>query len=107
MGWGLLEVTGVLRWYPWHVWKWWDSWGFWWAEGSGEGVLFAVLLEDGNVGIPGGLGGVVSGEGRGVLILNGLSVGVDGGGNLGWEESDLSEIEFASCGDGTEGGCGW
>jgi len=103
----LLDVTGISGWLPWHVWKWWNSWGFWWAEGGGEGVLFAVLLEDGNVGIPGGLGGVVSGEGGAVLCLNVLTLGVYGGWDLGWEESDLSEIEAGSCADGTVGGGGW
>ena len=68
--------------------------------------MFAVLLEDGNVGIPGGLGGVVSGEGGVVGCLNGLTLGVYGGWDLGWEESDLSEIEIGGS-DGTDGGGGW
>jgi len=55
--------------------------------------LLGVLLEDSDVGIPGGLGGVVSAEGSGVLELERLTRLMDGLGDLGWEVSHLSQIE--------------
>lgn len=59
LGGGGPDVSAVGGWHPRLVWKWWDSWGFWWAKEGGEGILLGVLLEDSDVGIPGGLGGVV------------------------------------------------
>jgi hypothetical protein len=78
------------------VWKWWDGWSLWWAEEGGEGVLLGVLLEDSDVGIPGGLGGVVGAEGGGVLEGECSTRGVDGLGDLGWEVSHLSQIELGA-----------
>ena len=88
------DVAAVVGWHPWRVWKWWDGWGLWWAEEGGEGVLLGVLLEDSDVGIPGGLGGVVSAEGGGVLAGERATGGPDGLGDLGWEVSHLSQIKF-------------
>lgn len=93
LGGGGSDVTVVGGWHPWLVWKWWDGWSLWWAEEGGEGVLLGVLLEDSDVGIPGGLGGVVSAEGGGVLEGERSSRSVDGLGDLGWEVSHLSQIK--------------
>jgi len=95
----LLEVAGVSGWGPWHVWEWWDSWGFWWAESGGEGVGLGVLGEDGNVGIPRGLGGVVAGQLTRVEGTECSSGGVYLLGNIGWEISDDSGIELGTTGD--------
>jgi len=55
--------------------------------------LAGVLLEDGNVVVPGGLGGAVGGQGAVVFGKGGDTGGVLGLGNLGWEVSDLSQVE--------------
>jgi len=60
------DVAGVRGWQPWQAGKWWDGWSLWWAEEGGEGVGLGVLLEDGDVVIPGGLGGGVAVFGVGV-----------------------------------------
>ena len=76
-------------------WEWWDGWGLWWAEGGGEGVGLGVLGEDGDVGVPVGLGGGVSGDGGGVSTsgtVKGVTGGPGGDGGLGWEVSDDSDI---------------
>jgi len=51
------------------LWKWWNCWGLWWAEEGGEGVGLVVLLEEGDVVIPGGLGGVVGPKVGVVFVL--------------------------------------
>jgi len=93
LSWGLLEVAGVRCWCPRHVWEWWDSWRFWWAESGGEGVGLGVLGEDGNVGIPSGLGGVVTGQLTGVEGTEGGTGGVAHLSDLGREVSDDSDIK--------------
>jgi len=55
--------------------------------------LAGVLLEDGDVVIPGGLGGLVGGQGVGVFGCGDDTGGVGGLGNLGWEVSHLSQVE--------------
>jgi len=55
--------------------------------------LAGVLREDGNVVVPGGLGGLVGGQG---LVVGGeglVTGGPVGLGNHGWEVSDLSQVE--------------
>ena len=98
----MLQVTGVSGWGPRHVWEWWDSWGFWWAESGGEGVGLGVLGEDGNVGIPGGLGGVVAGQLTCVEGTECCSGGMRHLSDLCWHVSDDSDIVIL--GNGSEGG---
>jgi len=106
--WSLLEVTGVSCWSPRHVWEWWDSWGFWWAEGGGEGVSLGVLGEDGNVGIPGGLGGVVAGQLARVQSGCGTTGHPAHLSDLRWKVSDHSNIVFGGAsGHSIAGGGGW
>lgn len=46
--------------------------------------MAGVLREDGNVVVPGGLGGLVGGQGGGIFSLGDGTGGVGGQGNLGW-----------------------
>jgi len=55
--------------------------------------LAGVLLEDGNVVVPGGLGGAVGGQSCSVFSCGDDTGGVGGLGNLGWEVSHLSQVE--------------
>lgn len=93
LGSGSPDVAGVRGWHPWQAGKWWDSWRLWWAEKSGEGIGLGVLLEDGDVVIPGGLGRCVAVFGSGVFPLLVCSGGMDGLGNLSWEVSGLSQVK--------------
>jgi len=91
----LLDVTGIGAWDPWLGWEWWHGWGLWWAESGGEGVGLGVLLEDGDVGVPVGLSGGVSGDGGSVRTcstVKGVTSRPGGGGDLGWEVPDDSGI---------------
>jgi len=56
--------------------------------------LGGILLEDGNVVVPGGLGGVVGGHLSVVQTEGGRTGGVLNLGNLGWEVSHLSQVEW-------------
>jgi len=94
-------IAGVGVWFPRHVWHWWDGWCLWWAEEGGEGVSFGIFLEEGDVVIPHGLGGVVGALAAHVQFLLGVSGCPDGLGDLGWEESGDSQVEL-NCIDNTE-----
>jgi len=91
--WGLLKEARVGWWLPWAAWKWWDSWGLWWSEEGGEGVHLGVLVEESDVGIPSGLGGVVGGDSAAVGGADGGSVGTGSNGDGSWDVSHLSEVE--------------
>jgi len=93
-----LDVAGVRGWQPWHARKWWESWRLWWAEEGGEGVGLGVLLEEGDVVIPGGLGGGVVAHRGGVERFLGSSLGMGGLSDLSWEVSGLSQVKFESVG---------
>lgn len=54
-----------------------------------------VLLEDGNVVVPDGLGGVVGGHGVAVGEFVLFTGGVLDLGNLSWEVSHLSQVEWS------------
>jgi len=57
--------------------------------------LGGVLLEDGNVVVPGGLGGGVGGQGSAVFGCGADTGGVLDLGNLSWEVSHLSQVEWS------------
>jgi len=92
--WCGIYVAGVRGWQPWHAGKWWDSWRLWWAEEGGEGVGLGVLLEEGDVVIPGGLGGGVVGGGSGVFPILDKSGCMDGLSDFSWEVSGLSQVKW-------------
>jgi len=94
-----LDVAIIGIWFPWHVWHWWDGWGLWWAEEGGEGVGLGVLLEEGDVVVPHGLGGVVGALAGHVQSLLGGSGGPDSLGYLGWEVSGDSQVKWYSVDD--------
>jgi len=82
-------------------WEWWHGWGLWWAESGGEGVGLGVLLEDGDVGVPVGLGGGVSGDGGSIstsATVKSVTGSPGGLSNLSWEVSDGSSIVVDSSG---------